>query len=174
MILFDIKKAFDSVCRPLLWDVLKTNAKTPEERHIVELIIQLHSEHKIYVDDHTSFTANKGLLQGTKLGPKLFNVYMHHCLSQIPALKMAIEKKSLLSFADDMIFRTNSLDSAKAVISGMEQLKRFGLEINKEKSLIRLGPTLIKDMTKLCVIPIQTKVKYLGYTFCSRKDDLIR
>ena len=81
MILFDIKKAFDSVNRPLLWSVLKTKAKTPEEHHIVELIIQLHSEHTIYVDEQTCFTANKGLLQGTKLGPKLFNVYMHHCLT---------------------------------------------------------------------------------------------
>jgi hypothetical protein len=30
-----------------------------------------------------------------------------------------------------MIFRTKSLDCAKAVIAGMEELRRFGLEINK-------------------------------------------
>ena len=59
---------------------------------------------------------------------------MHYCLSQIPALNTAIEKKSLLLFADDMIYRTNSIDCAKAVIAGMEQLRRFGLEINKQKS----------------------------------------
>ncbi len=62
MVLFDIKKAFDSVCRPLLWQILKDNAKTPEEKHIVELIIQLHSEHTIYVDEVTNFQANRGLL----------------------------------------------------------------------------------------------------------------
>jgi hypothetical protein len=62
MVLFDIKKAFDSVCRPLLWKVLKSNARTPEEYHLVELIIQLHSEHTIVVDEQTHFTANKGLL----------------------------------------------------------------------------------------------------------------
>jgi hypothetical protein len=56
---------------------------------------------------------------------------MHYCLTQIPALKTAIEKRSLLLFADDMILRTNSLDCAKAIISGMDELKRFGLEINK-------------------------------------------
>ena len=99
---------------------------------------------------------------------------MHHCLNQIPALKTAIEKRSLLLFADDMIFRTNSIDCAKAVIAGMEQLKRFGLEINKQKSQILHGSVLLKDLTELGGISITKKVKYLGYTFCPRKDDLIR
>jgi hypothetical protein len=62
MILFDIRKAFDSVCRTLLWKILKDTAKTPEEKHIVELIIQLHSEHTIHFDDKTNFKANRGLL----------------------------------------------------------------------------------------------------------------
>jgi hypothetical protein len=62
MVLFDIKKAFDSICRPLLWQILKGTAKTPEEKHIVELIIQQNSEHTIYLDEVTSFKANKGLL----------------------------------------------------------------------------------------------------------------
>ena len=44
MVLFDIKKAFDSINRPLLWQqILKDNAQTPEEKHIVELIIQQNS-----------------------------------------------------------------------------------------------------------------------------------
>jgi len=39
MILFDIAKAFDSIDRTLLWKILIEKCKTPEDRHIVELII---------------------------------------------------------------------------------------------------------------------------------------
>lgn len=174
MLLFDIKKAFDSVDRPLLWKILIEKCKTREERHILELIIQLHSNHTVLLEDGTTFNANRGLLQGTKLSPKLFNVYLHYCLSQIPQLKIAIEKRLLLAWADDMIYRTTSIVNAKTVIAGMEQLKKFGLEINKSKSQALEGPTCLQELKDLCGIPIVKKVKYLGYTFSARRDQLIR
>lgn len=85
-----------------------------------------------------------------------------------------MEKISLLSFADYMIYRTNRLERANAVISGMERLKQFGLEINKEKSQIMEGPTQLKGLSEFGGIPITKKVKLLGYKLCSRKTELIR
>ena len=39
LILFDFIKAFDSIKRSVLWEILRNKAKTKEEQHIVELII---------------------------------------------------------------------------------------------------------------------------------------
>jgi len=65
MILFDIAKAFDSIDRTLLWKILIEKCKTPENRHIVELIIKLNSEHTVVLENGTKFKKNRGLLQGT-------------------------------------------------------------------------------------------------------------
>ena len=59
---------------------------------------------------------------------------------------VAIAKKSLLPFADDMISRTKSFDYAKAIMNGMDQLKKFSLEIKKSKYKILAGPTSLKGL----------------------------
>ncbi len=89
--LFDVKKAFDSIKRSLLWKILRQRAKTKEEKHIAELIIQLHSTHKIFFSANEYFTANKGIPQGGVLAPFLFNIYLEQCLLNPEELKEAID-----------------------------------------------------------------------------------
>lgn len=55
----------------------------------------------------------------------------------------------------------------------MEQRKKFGLTIHKNKSQILAGPTCLKNLSEVAGIPIFKKVKYLGYTFTARKDQMI-
>ncbi len=42
------------------------------------------------------------------------------------------------------------------------------------KSWALEGPTRLQELKDLCGIPIVKKVKYLGYTFSARRDQLIR
>lgn len=62
LLLFDLKRAFDSVSRPLLWQILDSRAKNENEKHIVRLISELQHKNLIYLDNKTSFTQNVGVL----------------------------------------------------------------------------------------------------------------
>lgn len=68
-----------------------TRAKTVQEQHIAQLIIELHNTHRVcFGDESTTFTATTGVPQGNSLAPALFNIYLEHCLQEIPLLKEAI------------------------------------------------------------------------------------
>ena len=56
------------------------------------------------------------------------------------------------------------MSKAKQIIEGMESLTKFSLHLNKDKSQILRGPTIIKEMNEILGVPIKDKVKYLGYT----------
>ena len=46
-LLVDLQKAFDSVDRELLWDILEKRCKNDSEKAIVKLMIKLHRESTI-------------------------------------------------------------------------------------------------------------------------------
>jgi len=58
--MFDIKKAFDNVDRPRLWKILFHRAKKDTEKVIIERLINLHTQTKIFVGEEY-FYANKGV-----------------------------------------------------------------------------------------------------------------
>jgi len=50
MMMIAFKNALGSVKLSILWKILRQKAQTAEEKHILELIIQLHTKHTVLVD----------------------------------------------------------------------------------------------------------------------------
>ena len=116
LLLFDMAKAFDTVNRPKLWQILLQRAKSDAEKLIVAQIMRIHSQTEIFIDENESFISNQGVPQGGVLSPYLFNVYLDDAIQNNATLKRLAESEHLLCFADDIIVRQNKLEDAKAVI----------------------------------------------------------
>lgn len=104
LLMFDLKKAFDSINRNQLWNILVSRAKTPGERAIFERLCRLHHKTEVWVGDQ-HFTANKGIPQGGCESPDLFNVYLQEALFSQKTLRELISQGRLLCFADDIVVR---------------------------------------------------------------------
>ena len=86
----DLSKAFDSISRTILFTVLRNRAQSPDEHHIVNLLINLFRKSELDYDG-TKITVTKGVQQGSVLSPLLFNVYLDHCLKGNPELLKAMK-----------------------------------------------------------------------------------
>jgi hypothetical protein len=74
-LLIDLQKAYDSVDREILWELLEKRCRDESEKAIVKLMMKLHKESTIQVGEN-EVNAEMGLPQGSVLSPFLFNVYL--------------------------------------------------------------------------------------------------
>ena len=82
----DLKKAFDSVNRQKLYEILLKRCKNNNDRQIVVLLMDLFMNNVVKYDDHT-FDVERGVFQGSIFSPFLFNVYLEEALMSKPYLK---------------------------------------------------------------------------------------
>lgn len=84
LLLVDTKKAFDSINRSKLYKFMddyadkqadQTSLRTTLLRHWIECYKDLNDGHKVRLGKH-EFVQNKGLPQGSKLSPEIFNFYL--------------------------------------------------------------------------------------------------
>ena len=87
-------------------------AKSNEEVHLVKLMFSLFKQTTYLIGDH-EVIANKGVSQGSVLAPFCFNVVLEEILLGNPTLRAAIEKQSLLAFADDVIGIADDIEEAR-------------------------------------------------------------
>ena len=66
--LIDMQKAYDSVIREQIWDILKGRARSDGDVHLIGIIKRLHESSTIEVG-HASFPATRGVVQGAVLSP---------------------------------------------------------------------------------------------------------
>ena len=78
-LLVDLQKAYESVDREILFDILKKRGRSNEEEFLISLIEELHLTSLIEVGTST-VVAEMGLPQGSVLSPLLFNVFLEEAL----------------------------------------------------------------------------------------------
>jgi hypothetical protein len=78
-LLIDLQKAYDSVDREILWELLEKRCRDESEKAIVKLMMKLHKESTIQVGEN-EVNAEMGLPQGSVLSPFLFNVYLEEAI----------------------------------------------------------------------------------------------
>jgi hypothetical protein len=85
-LLIDLQKAYDSVDREILFEILRKRARSSKEEFLISLIEELHRTSLIEVGTST-VVAEMGLPQGSVLSPLLFNIYLEEALRTSPKLE---------------------------------------------------------------------------------------
>jgi hypothetical protein len=174
----DIKKAFDSVWREGL--LLKC-ARGGLSKHLTRIIQSFMTgrQGRIKIGDTQSpyFDIGRGVPQGSRMGPTLYNLYV----SDMPTPG---KEDLLLQFADDTLVTANSGNASLAVrkverhyLNLINYLSNWGIEVNVEKTQLmvsrprkkrsgakkKFGDCSIR--TDSGTIINKRTLKYLGVTF---------
>jgi len=164
----DFAKAFDTVDRQLLWDLLLRYGCPPTFVEVVKAFhTDMHAIVKLGGEESGSFPITAGVKQGCVLAPLLFSLLLGAMLStmgqgleegvyiktrsdgglyNLRRLKSKSKVRELcvreLLFADDSALVTHSHTDAQKIITRFAEVSRkFGLTINIKKTEVLVQPT---------------------------------
>ncbi|MEW8546452.1 MAG: reverse transcriptase family protein, partial [Candidatus Thiodiazotropha sp.] len=139
----DLRKAFDSIYRNGLWLKLYKSGITGRMLRIVRSIYEQVKSCVKHCHTYSEFfEVYVGLRQGEVISPVLFSLYMEDLelylqSNDLSGLTLQDITLILLLFADDMvIFGHDQYDLQNSLIMLCEYCKRWGLEVNTEKTKI--------------------------------------
>ena len=183
--LIDVRKAFDSVRRPLLWQVLHARG-VPDL--LIAILQSLYQGTLKTVDwgagQTQQFSGDKGVKQGDPLSGILFVHLLAHVSDDLMTTALGIRLGELiishLLFADDIVICASSEDQFNSILQRLHtSLMSLGLDINTKKSkVIQMGPgsthktqweLRAMDGASLGIIEKVPEAKYLGVWLSHRK-----
>lgn len=179
----DFSKAFDSIDRKLMWDILRAYG-IPQK--IVQAIKCLYdnSTSSVMIDGNLSnaFSVTTGVLQGDTLAPFLFIVVLDYALSRIqPGFGFTTHQQPQtmledLDFADDIALLDETESKATDHIKQVaEYAGQVGLRLNVDKTKFMSWPMNLSSgmtLTNGEVIEQVEEFKYLGSMMSSSDNDL--
>ena len=159
----DLSKAFDTVDRPLLWEILRCSGCPPKFINLVRLLHEgMEARVRVGSLESDPFNVSRGVKQGCTLAPVLFNLYVSYItrllaaqvgpdcgininyrmdrnLFDLQKLKARTKIKQSwfleLQYADDCAILSHTTSGLQEAISKVKELyTRFGLEINVRKT----------------------------------------
>ena len=165
---FDLRKTFDSVSHSILCNKLRELDINP---YIFNWLISYLSDRKqrVVVDGVTTkyLNINKGVPQGTVLGPILFSIMIND-------LKPVFPTSLLVKYADDVTLsfpiRSKDINSNVAqleVNSIMQWADKNYMKLNLSKTweLLLKGRTSLLPPIPLTMVQRKQKLRLLGVTF---------
>jgi len=138
----DLKKAYDSVNRALLFDKLEQlGISSKMIRALRSLYNNVQSCIKLNGSLTDWFSVNTGLKQGCIISPLLFNIYINELIDAIKALNVGIdignEKVCILLYADDVVFLCENEKDLQKMLNTLESWCYSNkINVNLEKSKI--------------------------------------
>lgn len=191
--MLDIKSAYDTVRRDIIWNHLQNTPEFPTP--LLSLLQQLYENTSIQVISNgatatTPFRPNTGIMQGTTISPFLYNIYINSLPSRLRNISFANPRHNTYIESEGNMYLINSLLFADdvACIGTKETLQRLlntaeqhsfelGYRWNPSKCAI-LGPTQHNNTDSInnfkiynSTIPNVQIFKYLGIHFNNRGMD---
>ena len=195
IVFIDFKKAFDSVHRGKMFNILKAY-DIPE--NLVNAIKLMHDGTKARVvtpdGDTDLFDVVAGVLQGDTLAPYLFAIVLDYTMRMAVGgkeeeLGFTIERRRSrrhnpviltdTDFADDIATISEEIEQAQKMLTNIEnEAAKVGLHLNSKKTEMMLfnqvNPVEVKSLEGKVICPVEN-FKYLGaWMKCSEKDFEIR
>ena len=141
----DLRKAFDRVCREILWDRLfRKNVHGRFWRILRKLYSGFKGRAKFMGDILTNpFRIDTGVVQGSRLGPTLFNIFFDDFINKLQnqfrgACFSFGKKISTLAYADDIVLISTSPQMLQKMLdfcSNYARQNEFEFNIGKCKIL---------------------------------------
>ena len=159
VVFIDLRKAFDSVDRKRLVDILKESGVNGD---LVRALANFLTGTAIRYKDEHRVDTNVGVPQGAVTSPTLFNIYINDLVCTLHAAT-----RRTLAFADDICFVAQGraeLERALDLVQAWTQ--RSGIKLNTAKSgilVIRADRrTRMQVSESYTGIPVLASYKYLG------------
>ena len=173
----DLRKAFDTVSRKLLFLKLKALGIQGKIYHAVKDLFS-NTTAKVRVGDFVSrsFEIKSGVMQGSKLGPLLFLIFINDLLEELNASQLGVSLGKLavsaLGFSDDIVLLADTAEKLQEMINLCHDWSgNNGMNFNIDKCKI-MTLNLRKPATRFYLagkeIKFTDRYKYLGVTLSNR------
>ena len=172
--LIDLTKAFDSVPRNKLFKKLgKAGVTGKMHRVIRDLYTDNRAAVRVGEYETKSFEIRSGVMQGSKLGPILFNIFINDLLEELHASNLGVQMititVSALGFADDILVIADDPSKLQALLDICSNWsEQNGMPFNIKKCKVLVLNEALKGLSfKLTGAPLELvkETKYLGVLF---------
>ena len=162
-LLIDIKKAFDSIDRSILKNMIENDFKGGQ-KNILLGFTNIYNTIDIDILGE-KISPTKGGPQGSSIIPILFCYHLGKSLANIDSNKNIKNDIKIQAYADDLIIQSTNIEDIKETYKAIkDNLSKYNLIINPEKCelLSDVKSDSITDDTTGTEIKVNETVKYLG------------
>jgi len=167
LVAVDFKKAYDSIKREMIIEVLK---EYRVDVRVIDVVKRVYCEDKTRIElgegCDVEMDVESGIRQGCTASTLIFKLITFKIIEvlrrKLRGVQMGVAKVRCLFYADDGLMLARSAEEAK---TGIEELRRvaekYGLEMNVRKSQCMQFNTE-REVSEIAGVEVVREIKYLG------------